>query len=555
MSDNQPYRFGIFCSGYTFARWQATAIEALIHDGHIPVVLVMDVSPEVERSFSDKVARYTGRNGLYNLFERLRMKVSQKDPVDLQDLLRDAEVIEAMSIKKGYSEYFHEETVDKIRGCRPDFMLRFGFNIIRGEILDVPRYGVWSYHHDDEMKYRGGPPAFWEIYHNDPVTGVILQRLTNRLDGGIILKKGYFKTTNHSYSGNLDRVLERAALWPAQVCRQMAGGIFQFPSESTETNAAIFRRPNNRQMVLFLLRKHKNRILFHWQELFQAEQWRLLVLKKRKSNSRIDFFDFVPIKFPEPPKNHFYADPFLIADDKYVHILYEDYNYRIEKGVLGYHRYNIGIEEFDNKGVALELETHLAYPYLFENEGHVYCLPESASSGSVILYELDREGGKLACASVLIPDFPGVDPSIIYFRGRWWLFCTHRDASNEDLYIFYSDNLFGPYTPHNQNPVKTDINSARPAGNMYITDEVLFRPVQRNAGRYGAEMAIMRVDELSAEAFQETNFQQLSPNRNKKLKHGLHTFSQSNGYAIIDGKTYGFNRYYFFHHLKNKLNK
>ena len=40
------------------------------------------------------------------------------------------------------------------------FMLRVGFNIIRGEILNVPKYGVWSFHHDDEVKYRGGPAGY-----------------------------------------------------------------------------------------------------------------------------------------------------------------------------------------------------------------------------------------------------------------------------------------------------------------------------------------------------------------------------------------------------------
>jgi len=44
-------------------------------------------------------------------------------------------------------------------------------------------FGVWSWHHGDEDKYRGGPPAFWEIVNADPVTGALLQRLTERLDG------------------------------------------------------------------------------------------------------------------------------------------------------------------------------------------------------------------------------------------------------------------------------------------------------------------------------------------------------------------------------------
>jgi hypothetical protein len=43
--------------------------------------------------------------------------------------------------------------------------------------------GSASFHHDDEIRYRDGPPAFWEISRWDPHTGVLLQRVTERFDG------------------------------------------------------------------------------------------------------------------------------------------------------------------------------------------------------------------------------------------------------------------------------------------------------------------------------------------------------------------------------------
>jgi hypothetical protein len=42
---------------------------------------------------------------------------------------------------------------------------------------------VWSYHHGDNEFYRGGPPHFWELYEKAPLSGVILQVLTEELDG------------------------------------------------------------------------------------------------------------------------------------------------------------------------------------------------------------------------------------------------------------------------------------------------------------------------------------------------------------------------------------
>src|SRR6266567_2602478 len=67
-------------------------------------------------------------------------------------------------------------------------------NILAGEILTAARYGVWSYHHGDNDFYRGGPPHFWELCERAPLSGVILQVLTEELDGGVVLCKSLFAT-------------------------------------------------------------------------------------------------------------------------------------------------------------------------------------------------------------------------------------------------------------------------------------------------------------------------------------------------------------------------
>ena len=130
---------------------------------------------------------------------------------------------------------------------------------MRGEILQVPRYGIWSFHHDDEMRYRGGPPAFWEIYGGDPQTGVVLQRVTKRLDAGVILRKRAFDTMLHSYTRNRDVGLFGCVGWPAEVCRDVLAGKDEYidgtPSPSI---ARIFRAPSNRDMLRFAVTLGRN---------------------------------------------------------------------------------------------------------------------------------------------------------------------------------------------------------------------------------------------------------------------------------------------------------
>ena len=67
-----------------------------------------------------------------------------------------------------------------------------GWKLFNIQILNSAKYGVWSLHHGDNDQYRGLTPGFWEVYNNEPTTGVTLQILNNTLDGGSIIDKGYF---------------------------------------------------------------------------------------------------------------------------------------------------------------------------------------------------------------------------------------------------------------------------------------------------------------------------------------------------------------------------
>ena len=135
-------------------------------------------------------------------------------------------------------------------------MLRFGFGILRGEVLDVARHGIWSFHHDDERVIRGGPPSFWEVDDGLATTGVLLQRLTDQLDAGIPLARATFRTVGYSYPRNRDRAALGAAALPAKVARAVRDGSLDTGAlPAADASAPIRRDPANRQMLRFLARQ------------------------------------------------------------------------------------------------------------------------------------------------------------------------------------------------------------------------------------------------------------------------------------------------------------
>ena len=101
------------------------------------------------------------------------------------------------------------EDLENIKKLNLDLLIRAGSGILKGEILTVCPNGVVSFHHADNEVNRGGPPGFWEVYERNPRTGFIIQKLTNELDGGDVLYKGYIQTS-WFYSLNLVRLYEVA---------------------------------------------------------------------------------------------------------------------------------------------------------------------------------------------------------------------------------------------------------------------------------------------------------------------------------------------------------
>jgi hypothetical protein len=535
------------CNGNTLQRWQSESIKLLINSGAECKLLIIDDNDFEKKTLTEKIKKYFTKTGLYLLYQRFFFCPEAKKEITLKDIIPyPVKSIKCKTHRKKYSEYFNKEDINAIRHENLDFILRYGFNIIRGDILKSAKYGIWSFHHDDEQKYRGGPPGFWEIMKNDFVTGSILQRLTDKLDSGIILKKGFFKTVNHSYKGQLDYLYLNTAKWPVLICNEISNGnITLFNDEPSKTNAEIYKAPPNTIMLKFVFKLFVNKIKFHYQELFKPEEWNIAV-------AEIDDNGFKKPKWHNQPKRgKFYADPFGFEYNNKIHILFENYNYSTRKGVISQTVFSNN--KFSKIKSVLEEDFHLSYPYIFKYNDEIFCIPETVAANQIRLYKFDKKNEKLIFEKVLIPDFAGVDPTIVKFNGKWWLFTTLKECSNTELFIFFSDNLFSDFLPHHSNPVKIDIKSSRPGGVPIIKNNILFRISQNSSETYGQNIIINKITELSENKFKEELVNTIMPDKLSTYNKGLHTYSQAGKLIIMDGKRFRFNKHNFYYMLKRKL--
>ena len=226
----------------------------------------------------------------------------------------------------------------------------------------------------------------------------------------------------------------------------------------------------------------------------------------------------------------FKADPFGYSHEGKPVILYERFDEQENKGLLE-------ILSETTAQLLPEAKHHLSYPFIVEVHNERYCIPEQAATGKLIAYKIKE--GKLQYSHTLLNDFDAVDATLIQNDGKWWIFATRKQHNNADLklYIFYSDDFHGTWTPHPHNPVKTDICTARPAGNFFYSNGKLYRPAQDSSLGYGSGIHLMEITRLDTEGFSEHIHLRITPPlHGNQYPEGLHTISPCGNQTLVDGK-------------------
>jgi hypothetical protein len=540
-AEKEQLKFAVMCNSLVLQQWQYDVLNLLIEsDKATPVLLILRNQINTGRKgLLKRIFSYEWTRILFRKYYQYFFRPAVFRPASIDSIAGNLPKIYCTTeVRKKYSEYFPDADIHEIQNYQPDFILKFGFGIVRGAILQAAPYGIWSFHHGDEQKYRGIPPAFYEILFNDHITGSVLQRLTETLDGGIILRKGYFPTINHSWKANLQQAIQLSKNWPVDVCNEIIAQK-SFPAESVSgmSIAPIFREPTNFTFLTFITKQFVNKLTFHFTELIFAEKWQTGLVKARPADLVSEYSYVVDEEDAEwlgaRGNDRYFADGFALKAEGRLLLVFEDYDYRKRRARLSSSWYAERESEFSVPTSILEEPWHLSYPFLFKADGQTWCMPESLSHGAIELYRFDQVTGKLLQHKTLIKGVAAADPTLVFHQNHWYLFFTPAYATNVELHIWHADTLDGPFAPHELNPVKADISNSRPAGAFFTLDGKLYRPAQDCSHTYGGRVVINEVKLLTDAEFLEMQVTSLKPPAGYT---GLHTISFAGDYLYFDCK-------------------
>ena len=274
-----------------------------------------------------------------------------------------------------------------------------------------------------------------------------------------------------------------------------------------------------------------------WQRV-SREEWNVGVIRQSVSDIVRRGIVQPVIWLANGDRWHGMADPACHIDSNGNRMLFvERTNYWHGRGEIWFAEVPPGVSvataEFHRWAIA---NTHLSYPFPF-SVGTDLCLTmETGSAGQLCMWRL-RRGEWL---QTVLLERPVIDPTFWRERDSWWLFGTLADDEpDKNLHLFFADRIEGPWTPHPNNPIKSDIGSSRPAGPLFRAAGRLIRPSQDCATSYGSAVVLNEITDLTRTTYAEQSVRRLPPQ--SEYPDGLHTIcAAGENLTIVDGKRWGF---------------
>lgn len=202
------------------------------------------------------------------------------------------------------------------------------------------------------------------------------------------------------------------------------------------------------------------------------------------------------------------ADPFLFVKDGILYLFYEHLTQWFGKGRICM-RSTHDLKKWTDEVDVLVEPFHLSFPYVFEDEGKVYMLPETGGDKSIRLYEAEDETltrWKLV-KKLKEDEEPWYDSVIHKYNGKYYLFTGHDDDIHQIQHLFVADRLTEPFTEHPVSPIASGRGCGRNAGSIIEHNGELYRPVQVCVNSYGEQTSVMRIETLTPTEYKEFLYQ------------------------------------------------
>jgi hypothetical protein len=543
---NEKLKIGILLNSKNVLAWIYKVMEDIVASDYAELILIVycnDLkrsagSPENSGSLISRLQRKLdmllfSRTDGYNVLK------------DLNQLVNGVNEIRVETIRKNETEEFALTDISAIQKYNPDIIIKFREGRLSGEILKLAKYGVWGFSMDSCKSYPVSEAGYNEVVSENPVTQAELVILKDAGEKDITISSAWESTCSYSVHLNRNKLYWRSSLFIPRIIQ----GINNYGSsylellksrnsgntglaDSTTEKKEIFTAEAKPFIAIkLLIRKFLKKI-------FYTDPFSWILLLDTSGNDGFPDNSYDRYKKLKPAKDRFWADPFVVSADGRHYVFVEEFMY-------GKNRGHISVLELDRQGnvvktcPVIEHPYHMSYPHVFQFEGSYYMIPETCENHTIDLYKSTEFPFRWTFVKHIMGDIEAMDSTLFYYRNKWWLFTLVEKISfasdnSPELYIYHNDDfLSDKWISHPLNPVVSDVRTARPAGNIFISNGAVYRPSQDCSARYGQALNINQILLLTETDFLEKEVIKVNPDWEKELK-GIHTLNFSDSFSIAD---------------------
>lgn len=525
MKESQKLKVCIVLNKGKVANWQIASIKNLKKQPFLDIELI------------DILFKSKKNTHLFYLITKLIYKITFRfENLLFSEIGSNALAKSAIEFESKNTFSSSEKLLSELKKCQYDVIINFSEYQFSNEFLNISKFGVWQIFsgHSILSNYF---PGFKEVFNNDKMQLISLKKLGRDFYSNQTIYKSYSQVNKINILRNNNQSFWKASYF---ITRKL--------KETYNTNALVVKNSNNESINKASQNNSSLKYLFlvPWRYLqwFFSElkkkvvfsQWILLYQFSNDFSSNTDFKNFKKII---PPKDRIWADPFVIKKGNQYYIYIEELLFKENKGFISY----IKIDEDGNykkPEKIIEKDYHMSYPFLIEDNGVLYMIPETSQNKTIELYKCTEFPNKWEFVLNLMEDVEAVDTTLFYKNGKYWMFTNIREnegiAFEDELFIFSSNKLLSnKWNLHPKSPVKSDVSQSRPAGKLFYDEDTLLRPSQNCTKHYGYGLNISKVSKLTLEDYEEEKVKKYVPNWNKNIV-SIHTFNTADNFVVVDAE-------------------
>ena len=239
----------------------------------------------------------------------------------------------------------------------------------------------------------------------------------------------------------------------------------------------------------------------------------------------------------KPKPRRFQADPFLFVKGNELYLFYELQHWD-NPGCIAMSKTS-DLKHWTTPQIVLQESYHLSFPFIFEDHGDIYMIPESQESDSIRLYKANQDLTSFTFVRTILSqkrdyriNFSFNDSHIYKKDCRYYLFTSYQKDWMYYQELYMTDDLLkGEFIRHPQSPICESNEFGRNGGSLIDYKGTLLRVTQDCHKDYGDNISLMEIIKLDDKYYEEKLYLRNVFHRNSVFVDGGHQLNivQFNG--------------------------